>query len=104
MKTLINLTVEGLKDEKGKSLDYAGAIKVCLQTPPLNNMGQPSGYTPEIMRDRINIQDKIDCANDKIELEDAEARTVVACVKETKWTKLDKSILKFIDDVEEQLK
>lgn len=103
MKTITNKECAGALDEKGKCLTYAQMGVNCLQSPDINHNGQNAGFTPEEMRARIRVQDILEKGGKTIELEDADATKLLQCIKATKWVRVDKDILQFIDDMEAEL-
>jgi hypothetical protein len=101
MKTLTNKTCEGIKNEKGESLKYAEVGVICLQFID-QSQGQ-SGFTPAEMAARIRVQNKLEEGGESIKLEDTDAEKLNQCIQATKWMKLDKSILDFLDETRDEL-
>ena len=55
------------------------------------------------MTKRIKIQGIIDKGGKTIELEDADVAKLLECINATKWTRLDKDILQFVEDMKADL-
>ena len=103
MKTIKNDICSALQDEKGKDVTYSQMCILCLNQPKVDPNGREVGYLPDEMRKRIALIDSIEEAKEEMKIEDADAALLLECVRTTKWRKLDKAIVKFIDDIEESL-
>lgn len=71
---------------------YNNLIKLCLDKMP------NGGFTPQEMRLRINIINKM--KDESFELEDAEYVKLNECVKQMTWGMLDEGILEFVEYIE----
>lgn len=89
MKSLA-LPVLKIQEQEVKTSDL---LKNCLNAPP------QGGLTPEDMRKRIKVLDVLEASTDTLELEDADAETLKACVGEMRWTLINKDILHLCDAV-----
>jgi len=96
MKTLTNHKFT-VKDETGKPATTASLASVCLNQVP------QGGFTPEEMRARINILNKLKNAKDKIDLEDSEAKTLIGLILSMKWGALNEEVIKFVDEAKKDL-
>lgn len=76
-----------------QEVKYIDLLKTCLNQAP------KEGLDPETMRKRIKVLDALEASTDKLELEDAEAETLKACVAEMRWALLNKEILNLCDAV-----
>ena len=69
----------------------------------INALSSPVGGQREIgvadMRTAIKIMDKIEAANGRVHLEDAEYQFLNDRVQNMKWTLAHKHIMQFIDDI-----
>lgn len=93
MKTLTNKETEITNIDESK-MTYADLSKICINVMP------QGGLDVTEMKARLKVTDKLDKSNGKIELEDAEAETLKACVKSMKWTTMHKDLVSFIEEVE----
>jgi len=85
MKTIINKET-GLKDGAG-FMNRGDLLIIALENPP------QGGFTPSIMKARLNVQNKIEAAKgEDIKLENAEFATLKAAYTESKWTAMHKDI------------
>lgn len=92
MKTLTNkkTEIEGFNDSK---MTYADLAKICINVMP------QGGLDVTEMIARLKVTNKLEDKT-KIDLEDAEAETLKACVTSMKWTMMHQDLVDFIQEVE----
>jgi len=79
-----------------RELSYADLIRTSVQNPP------QGGFSVKEMKDRMRILDAVDLAEKnkaEIQLEDADAERLAACVAQMRWAVLDPAIVGFCDEV-----
>jgi len=97
MKTLENKEIE-LQGGADETMDYAFFIRQILKTPKQGGLNYNQVVT------QLKIEDALDESNGEIELEDAEAASLLALVNAHQWGIAHRDIPKFVEDVREQLK
>ncbi len=92
MKTLTNkkTEIEGFNDSK---MTYADLAKICINVMP------QGGLDVTEMIARLKVTNKLEDKT-KINLEDAEAETLKACVTSMKWTMMHQDLVDFIQEIE----
>ena len=93
MKNFNNKTTEIKKDETSFTT-FKDLATVCVNQIP------QGGLDVMQMKNRLNVLNKLENANGKISLEDAEADTLKDCVKAMKWAIMHKDLVEFIETVE----
>jgi len=93
MTELENKTTTILKSET-EFTTFADLTALCI-----NNMPE-GGLDVSEMRNRINVLDKAEKANGVLKLEEAESKTLKACVSGMKWRILHKDLIEFIETIE----
>ena len=73
----------------GNDISYAFLMKTCLDAIP------NTGILASEMRKRLRVHVAIESNSEKIELEDADHETLVACAKQTYWKVVDQVIIDF---------
>jgi hypothetical protein len=93
MKTLTNkkTEIEGFNDSK---MTYADLAKICINVMP------QGGLDVTEMIARLKVTNKLEEDKTKIDLEDAEAETLKACVTSMKWTMMHQDLVDFIQEVD----
>ncbi len=72
----------------------AALIKACM-----NNVPQ-GGLVPGDIRKRIRILDQLDSTNGVLNLEDADTAVLQECVRQMRWTVVDRGIVEFCDEID----
>ena len=103
MRTVQNKKLKAMSEAVKVEKLYSHLIIAAMNEPVAGQGGAPSGFSPEEMRERINIIDKIENAklDDEVDFEDAEFIKLQACVARVKWLKVDKEILEFTDYIKD---
>ncbi len=93
MKTLKNVTTE-LKKTETELTTYADLVR------SVNNFTPEGGFNKNTMKLSLKIDEKLEQANGKIELEDAEADYLKGIVSKYPWAIKHKDVLAFVEAVE----
>ena len=93
MKTLINKTTE-IKLTENELTTYADLAK------SVNNFTPEGGFNKNTMKLSLKIDEKLEGANGKIELEDSEADYLKELTSKYPWALKHKDVLAFVEAVE----
>lgn len=85
MKTIENKAID-FADVK----NYAGLLRACVSVPQ-------QGIDLDIMRKRLRVLDALEKAEDTIEVEDVDLKTIQDCVRGMKWNVVHRDIMAFAD-------
>ena len=94
-KTKITEVKIKFQGSETKELDYLDLIAHALDIVP------QGGFTPKDIRDRNRIQEALDKADTKIELEDADYDALEKIMKDSRWTIRDAELHALLTNFEE---
>lgn len=86
-----------------KEPSWRTIIKTAADASPMNAQGQPIGFTPDLMRQRLRLHEIVDELPEKateVELHPEDAKQLAAAVACMSWARPSQWILDFCDAVE----
>lgn len=91
---IIRLALAGQELPEVQSMMYADLAKLCIDSPP------QGGFTVDEMRKRLKIAERLDTANARIELEDAEFDKLRELIGQYRWGLMHPDVIAFVDAIE----
>lgn len=77
--------------EGERKLTYGDLINICLDRPPSN------GWTTSVMKERLDIQDRVTPDVGKIEVTETELEVIKNCVIGFPWAAKHRDLIEFED-------
>lgn len=84
-----------------RELTYKTLISNVLNTSPTNQQGQPTGFSPSEMKERVRVLDILEDAEDELVLEDSDHRVLTSALKGFKWGFVHGRLIDFVEEIEE---
>lgn len=95
----VELEIEAGTEIKRVPFNYKDNLLNALNIAPVDSRGQPVGFTPESMEQRLRIRDKVRKAEDKLLLDDDDYKALKSCVEQQRFVIMHESILEYYNAI-----
>lgn len=82
-------------------VSYKDLIQGALNYIPRDQFGQSVGLSPDDMRLRIRVLDKLDNGEKTVTLDDEDVKVIFECVNAQKFIRVDRGLVEYSDYIRE---